>query len=325
MIFHSRYVLFVGIVMLCIFGRPPEARALLATCSIGNGTIAFSGLDILGGAPVGGQTTLSLTCDFVLSVSSISVCIGINEGTGGAAGNVRHLVNGVQKIDYQLYSDAAYQSPLGPSSNSALGNMVAVSVSAPSLLGGSTTVSIPIFGRVNGSQTQVGTGSYVSTLTVTAQYPTINAPVISDCGILGNYAPTTTTSTLTAQATIDKNCLVNTSALDFGNHGTLTSNIDATGRVNVTCTNTTPYSIGLDLGGFTATTRRMTNGTDYVVYGLYQDAAYQTPWGEAAGNQAKAGTGTGLTESHIVYGRVLPQTTPPAKTYTDSVAVTVTY
>jgi spore coat protein U-like protein len=38
-----------------------------------------------------------------------------------------------------------------------------------------------------------------------------------------------------------------------------------------------------------------------------------------------SGTGTGLTQTLTVYGRVAPQTTPKPGTYSDTIIATVTY
>lgn len=304
--------------------NPNEAKALIANCSVASGTMTFSGGDIISGSPVNGSATVNVTCNFLVSITGISVCLSIDAGTGGATSGVRHMLNGTQKLNYRLFSDAALSSPWGTASDTSLGSVIPVTVPAPFLLG-STTVPVTIYGQLGGSQTQAALGSYISTLNISAQYPTINAPILSDCGIIGNYAPTSKSASLTAQTTLQKACTVNTTDINFGSYAILNSNINATGRVNVTCTTATPYSIGLEAGSLTATTRRMKNGVDFVTYGLYQDAAYQRPWGTVASAQAKLGTGTGLTEVHTVYGRVPPQQTPPIKTYNDSVAVTITY
>ena len=60
-------------------------------------------------------------------------------------------------------------------------------------------------------------------------------------------------------------------------------------------------------------------------YSLYQDSARTQNWGSSIGVDTVAGTGTGLTQSVSVYGRVAAQTTPAAGTYTDTIVVTVTY
>ena len=96
----------------------------------------------------------------------------------------------------------------------------------------------------------------------------------------------------------------------------------------MSCTNTTPYNIGLDAGtgsGATVATRKMTSGGATVSYSLYSDSAHATVWGNTIGTDAVAGTGNGTGQNYTVYGRVPPQTTPAPGTYTDTITVTVTY
>ena len=67
-------------------------------------------------------------------------------------------------------------------------------------------------------------------------------------------------------------------------------------------------------------------GTDQVHYQLYQSASYATPWGDGTnGTTAVAGIGTGTSQSLTVYARVLPQATPLAGSYVDTVIATITY
>ena len=59
----------------------------------------------------------------------------------------------------------------------------------------------------------------------------------------------TATTTMTVQMTITATCTVNSaSALNFGTQGILATNVDQTSTIQVTCTNTTPYNIGLNVG-----------------------------------------------------------------------------
>jgi spore coat protein U-like protein len=48
-------------------------------------------------------------------------------------------------------------------------------------------------------------------------------------------------------------------------------------------------------------------------------------WGTTIGTDTVAGNGNGTSQTLTVYGRVPPQTTPPAAVYNDTVNVTVTY
>jgi len=139
----------------------------------------------------------------------------------------------------------------------------------------------------------------------------------------------TTTTTFTVQITITASCTINSaSTLNFGSQGVLSANVDQTSTIQVQCTNTTPYNIGLDAGtgtGATVAARKMTNGANTVTYSLYSDSGRTTVWGNTIGTDTVAATGNGAAQSYTVYGRVPPQTTPAPAVYTDTITVTVTY
>ena len=139
----------------------------------------------------------------------------------------------------------------------------------------------------------------------------------------------TTTSTFTTQVTLIASCTINSaSTLNFGSQGVLIANVDQTSTLQVQCTNTTPYNIGLDAGtgtGATVAVRKMTSGANTVNYSLYSDSGRATVWGNTIGTNTVAATGNGASQSYTVYGRVTAQTTPAPATYTDTITVTVTY
>src|ERR1700752_4919305 len=97
----------------------------------------------------------------------------------------------------------------------------------------------------------------------------------------------TSTTTMTVQMTITASCTVNSAAtLNFGTQGVLTTNVDQTSTIQVTCTNTTPYNIGLNVGtgaGATVASRKMTSGGNTVNYTLYSNAGRTTVWGNTVG------------------------------------------
>jgi spore coat protein U-like protein len=154
------------------------------------------------------------------------------------------------------------------------------------------------------------------------------AAVIGLLGVTAAFA-LTGPSTLTSQATPAATCTINSAAtLNFGSPGLLGANVDQTLPIQVTCTKTTPYNIGLDAGtgsGATVATRRMTGGAATVVYSLYSDSAHSTVWGGTVGTDTVAATGSGSRQNHTVYGRMLSQNAPALGTYTDTITVTVTY
>ncbi|AZO45126.1 MULTISPECIES: spore coat U domain-containing protein [Mesorhizobium] len=145
----------------------------------------------------------------------------------------------------------------------------------------------------------------------------------------GEASATTTTTNMTVQMTITASCTISSaSTLNFGSSGVIAANVDQTSTVQVQCTNTTPYNIGLDAGtgsGATVAARKMTNGASTITYSLYSDSGRTTVWGSTIGTNTVSATGTGSAQSFTVYGRVPTQSTPAPAAYTDTVTVTVTY
>ncbi len=139
----------------------------------------------------------------------------------------------------------------------------------------------------------------------------------------------TTTSSFTVQMTITASCtIVSASTLNFGSQGVLAANVDQSSTLQVQCTNTTPYNIGLNAGtgaGATVAIRKMTNGGNTINYSLYTDSGRTIVWGNTVGTDTVAATGNGAAQSYTIYGRVPAQTTPAPAAYSDTITVTVTY
>lgn len=151
-------------------------------------------------------------------------------------------------------------------------------------------------------------------------------------------AQSTTTGTLQAKITITSNCVIaaGTTDLDFSSHAS-TETAPATadnGGFSVTCTNQTPYSIGLQStasGSAKNGTGAMKSAdagiTQTVGYQLYQDSARATVWGnETSGSvNTKSATGSGSAQTYVVYGATTTTLNVPASTYADTVQINVYY
>jgi spore coat protein U-like protein len=159
--------------------------------------------------------------------------------------------------------------------------------------------------------------------------------VLVAVGLLGLLAPgnllspaiaATATTTFTVTATVQATCLISATSLAFGTYtGT---QVDATSTITVTCTNTTPWNIGLNAGtapGATVTTRQMLNGAATLNYALFRDAARTLNWGNTVGTDTLAGTGTGVAQPETVFGRVAGSQFPAPGGYADTITATVTF
>lgn len=135
-------------------------------------------------------------------------------------------------------------------------------------------------------------------------------------------------TTLTLNATVDRNCTVAALPLMFG---TVASNVTvlAQTRVFVNCTPGTPYTVTMDNGlNFQAGNRRMSNPLangvrEYLPYEIYRNAARTQRWGSSPATGVSGTTGAAQVIL-TAYGRALGRRVA-AGAYTDTVVVTLTF
>jgi spore coat protein U-like protein len=158
----------------------------------------------------------------------------------------------------------------------------------------------------------------------------LTAAVLVSLALVG--APTsaiaaTTTTTFAVTATVQATCIVSATPMAFGTYTGLLAS--ATSTVSVTCTNTTPYNVGLNAGlatGATVATRKMTGpGSALLGYDLFSDSARTVNWGQTIGTDTVPGTGNGSAQALTVYGLVAAGQYLAPGAYTDTITATVTY
>jgi spore coat protein U-like protein len=135
----------------------------------------------------------------------------------------------------------------------------------------------------------------------------------------------TANTTFQVTASVQSACVISAAALPFGNYSG--TQVDATTTISVTCTNTTPYNVGLDAGtstGATVTARKMTNGAQTLNYALYSDSGRTVNWGNSTGSWV-GGTGNGSAQTLTVYGRLAGSQYPTPGSYADTITATVNY
>jgi spore coat protein U-like protein len=177
-----------------------------------------------------------------------------------------------------------------------------------------------IWGNTTATE-ESGTGSYDGTI-----YAELIAGQTGPPGTYTDTVDTATTSYFTLTVTIAPTCSISANPLAFGNYSGTVVNANTT--LSVTCTNTTPYDVGLSAGngsGATVTTRSMTGpGGAALNYTLYSNSGYSTNWGNSTGSWV-TGTGTGAAQTLTVYGQIPAGQHPTAGNYTDVIIATLTY
>jgi spore coat protein U-like protein len=143
------------------------------------------------------------------------------------------------------------------------------------------------------------------------------------------YSTGSKNNTFDTTVTIVADCIIAANNLNFGStQGVLATTVTANTTLSVTCTNTTPYNVGLSAGtgtGSTGTTRYMSGtgaNTSTVAFDLFQTAG-ATQWGNTQGTDTKSGTGSGTAQTLTVYGQIGVQTTPQPDTYKSTITATV--
>ena len=149
-----------------------------------------------------------------------------------------------------------------------------------------------------------------------------------------SFATTLVTSaTFNVTAQVNATCVINlASALTFPAYAPNQGGQVSTSTINVNCTNTTPFNIGLNAGtgsGATVNNRIMTSGTHTLNYSLYQDSGHSIVWGNTVGTNTVSAAGGGLASGNAitktVYGQIPNQPGTAPGNYADTITVTVTY
>lgn len=139
---------------------------------------------------------------------------------------------------------------------------------------------------------------------------------------------TTKTATFLVNLTITSDCAIATNPLAFGSSGVIAAVINQTTTLSITCSNTTPYNVGLDAGnvsGSTVAARLLANGATTMSFQMYSDSGRTTVWGNTIGTNTVTGTGNGSAQTLTIYGQVPVQATPTANTYSSTVTASVTF
>jgi spore coat protein U-like protein len=127
-------------------------------------------------------------------------------------------------------------------------------------------------------------------------------------------------------------CTVTTTSVTFGNYDVfVTTPVDSTGAVTVSCTQTTNVTVAIgpsaNSGGFNPRTMRHASLPDRMNYNLFTNASRNVIWGDGT-----AGTSTVLLSQvrrnqprvTTIYGRITPGQDISVGSYSDTLMVTIT-
>lgn len=325
----------LGELAFLLIGLAAAAPAhALTSCTASMSALAFGDVDPL--AMRTATATLTVTCNSlnlgVLGNVKVRACVNIGKGAQPRA--MPTAGAGTAALSYQMYKDASASEIWGSRSASAPANsplLIDIDYNV-TLLAGSTTRTYTLYGRtpvqsaaVAGSYSDAYAGAdaemvyrYNEPLAVLPTGYPASCLTGGDGGASGVYFPFAVSARVPGSCTFSA-----ASALGFGSHpGPVTAAYQGQTTLDMLCRNGTAWVLSLDNGQhFDGSNRRMRMGTstDYVRYGLYRNSGRTIGWANLAG------TGTGSSQTTVVYGQVAAGQSVPAGDYQDVVRVTVTY
>ncbi|MEM7301674.1 MAG: spore coat U domain-containing protein [Pseudomonadota bacterium] len=323
-----RRLAIAALLVLAVVATVKPANA--SSCFAFNSFLDFGTIDMLSGTPHDTSDTTLLLCFRNNPTFMVRACVHM--GYNQADATQRYMDNGSgDLLGFQIYKDAARTSVWG----SADVPIPIYNTYGPVTLDfapGTFIQLLPVYGRVFSGQPAVPQGTYTSGAAGTAIGFSVKSEEYPSAAAAASCNAITTNSfghTSTARAAVQSTCNVTSTAMDFGIASTLTSAIDTSATIQVSCTAGASYFIALNGGNAGATDptmRQMSLGAQNVTYGIYRNAARTQGWGSLVGTNTVAGSmgGSGIN-SHTAYGRVPAQATPGTGTYTDTIVVTLTY
>jgi spore coat protein U-like protein len=242
--------------------------------------------------------TLTIRC----TPSGVSVKIGINYGIGAGSGGASNYATGPSstKLAYQVFKDSGFTQHWGDSL-------------------GVNTMTVTTTGANQ---------NYTAYFRAPAQSAPIPGTYTDTITIFVDDGTTRVNASVSLSISVAAWCTISISPLGFGSVSNFNVVTDTSTTFQSTCTNTTTYAVGLDAGigtGATTSLRKMQSGPKLASYTLFRDAGRTLNWGNTAGTDTLAGTGTGSQTSQSIYARLPIQAYPSAGSYTDTVTATITY
>jgi len=291
--------------------------------------VNFGTVDPLSATDVTAAMTFNYTCSRSVTdlLAGVTLCFNIGSSSVSGQVNSRKMsLSGAPAsfLDYQLYQDPGYntvwgsQYQAGTTSSKVKLNFLGV---IPVM--GSQT----IYARIPASQISAAPGSYQD------NYSSVNASVTLNTGLV--IPPVTCGTTagptfpFTVLVTLAKQCKVSyANNINLGTVDPTQANISANNTIGVTCTNNTPYTIGLIPSNSNTSGSGMMNGSNWnsnqVPYQLRAEPGLSgSPWGNTKLNNI-SGIGSGSTVTKTVYVTI-PGANYIPDTYADTVTVNVSY
>lgn len=278
--------------------------------------------------------TVNVTCTWPLITldRNARVCLNLGSGTASASLVPRHLANGANLMRFNLYRDAARSQVWGSVYSAAASEPITFVLAKP-LIGTVASRTVTYYGRIEANQPAVplaggNATNYASSFTGTQTALGVYFYELIDRSCAQIQQPGSTFP-FTARAAVIDDCTISATDLNFPRSGVLDEPLQASGGLNVRCTNGNAWRISLDGGSSgSVTNRRMqrVGGGGSVAYQIYTNSSRGIVWGDGSGGTERVtGAGTGQNQAVGVHGTVPAQPTPRPGNYRDTITATISF
>lgn len=298
------------------------------TCTATMTDVDFGTVSPIAGSDATASGTLTIRCDWALVTNPLllpraNVCVNLGVGPGGGTGAPRYMMNGANRLGFNLYTDNSYAAAaIWGGAGSTIGAKP-ISGTLVGLLGlGYVTTSVTVYGKIPAA-------SLVGVATVGNADTVYNASFAGHGSLQYGFGSVPCTAgassafSFQARATATNNCLIGTSNLVFASGSPLTDQ-RISAPLSVSCTANSSYQIVLN-GGVSGNpgARTMKNAVTGETLGYRISAtADGVAWGDGTnGTTVYSGTGTGSPQNVMMYGLVPRQRAPTPGDYRDTVTV----
>lgn len=338
MSFLSRTLQALRLPLLCalLWWLPMGSAQAAVNCTAQMSALNFGTVELVDGStPPSVNATLTYTCNNTgNSTESLRVCFNIGDGDqslGSFDPRLMKLTTGSNTLKFRLFQGTS-GTVWGSNGNAAVPNPFTdtMSIARRSSVTRSTTMRgelLALQGTAPPGQYTDNFGGIHTSITLSSNQGS-TAPSTCNGSSSGNFP-------FVVNATVAKSCLVTADPLNFGSIDGLPGmgNRDQASTINVTCSASTVYKVGLSPSngsttgaGVMSPTGGVPGNTDTVAYRLYRDANRSLPWGSVVDTNTATATGNGTAQALTVYGRVLGSSVNVRPdSYRDTVTVSVTY
>lgn len=329
-LFQWRYLLSISLASFTLFQAEPIHAAIGTgpiTCTQGSvGTLAFGMVD-----PLSSQTSTSATLNYECkgSESNASARVCFTFGPLESTNTYREILGPDNSVmAFHLFSDPGLSHTITSTSP--------LQVTFTTENNVEMSRSITVHAQTLANQTSLFPGSYsfANQVFMTVNSVEGNNPPANCVTPVDGETSSTYKFTYASSASVNPHCSVTTTgSLDLGRVSASTTSTSgfSADLINVTCTNTTSYNIGLTPSNLDKNGAGVMSGTDdtfKLPYQLYLNST-GTTWGNNGNSYASLtngvkGTGDGTAQLHTVYVTV-PNTDVKPDNYSDTVTIHVNY